>query len=437
MKNYGKLIPIIMVVLMTLSAFSLFSESVKTEKAFQSYLEVAREKKDVGIVTLAVENYQKALEIKDEPDIYVEVAEMYASQNKMRKYLDWCENFFDTHSTEPKAYDCILKAYFTDKDYESCYDIIYTAEKRNIKTDYLSEISQKIHYYYEIDHTSYENVSIFSSNFSAVQNKGVWGFVNRYGVKRVGCQYPEVGVFTQAGCAPVKTEKGEVFFIDKEGNKTLATNDKYLWFGPLTNNTIVAQKSNKKYTYLNSEFDKLFGEYDYASAMNNDIAVIRSGDVWTIINSEGETTSKDAFDSFILDEKNIACRNERLFAHNHKNQVIMVDAKGQKIGTQVFQDAQIFFDETYAAVKIKGKWGFVDKNGEIVIKPKYDDARSFSNGLAAVKISDKWGFIDTSGNLCIEAKFYETKDFNEKGSCFVKVGEQWQLLKLYRLNREE
>ena len=29
------------------------------------------------------------------------------------------------------------------------------------------------------------------------------------------------------------------------------------------------------------------------------------------------------------------------------------------------------------------------------------------------------------------------KDFNEKGSCFVKVGDKWQLLKLYRLNRED
>ena len=59
------------------------------------------------------------------------------------------------------------------------------------------------------------------------------------------------------------------------------------------------------------------------------------------------------------------------------------------------------------------------------------------NGLAAVCIDGKWGFVDTDENIVIEPQFSGAKDFNEKGSCFVCVGNKWQLLKLYRLNREE
>ncbi|MGL4375735.1 MAG: WG repeat-containing protein, partial [Microcoleaceae cyanobacterium] len=38
-----------------------------------------------------------------------------------------------------------------------------------------------------------------------------------------------------------------------------------------------------------------------------------------------------------------------------------------------------------------GKWGFIDKNGKVIVKPKYDEVRNFSEGLAAVKIGNKLG----------------------------------------------
>ena len=47
---------------------------------------------------------------------------------------------------------------------------------------------------------------------------------------------------------------------------------------------------------------------------------------------------------------------------------------------------------------INVKYGFVNKNGEVVIPCKYDEARSFSEGIAAVRLGDKWGFVDKKGN---------------------------------------
>ncbi|HEV2668337.1 MAG TPA: WG repeat-containing protein, partial [Blastocatellia bacterium] len=41
-----------------------------------------------------------------------------------------------------------------------------------------------------------------------------------------------------------------------------------------------------------------------------------------------------------------------------------------------------------------GKWFYINRAGEIAIKPAFDDAHAFSDGLAAVQIGSKWGYID-------------------------------------------
>ncbi len=42
----------------------------------------------------------------------------------------------------------------------------------------------------------------------------------------------------------------------------------------------------------------------------------------------------------------------------------------------------------------------------------YEKAYSFSDGLARVRINGKLGYIDTLGNLVIEPKFIDAKDFH-------------------------
>jgi hypothetical protein len=45
-------------------------------------------------------------------------------------------------------------------------------------------------------------------------------------------------------------------------------------------------------------------------------------------------------------------------------------------------------------VEINGKWGYIDKNGVIVIPAVYDDVRDFYEGLTMVKVNGKWKIID-------------------------------------------
>ena len=55
------------------------------------------------------------------------------------------------------------------------------------------------------------------------------------------------------------------------------------------------------------------------------------------------------------------------------------------------------FSEGFAAVKLNGKYGFIDKTGREVIPCKYDYTFKFSEGFAAVELNGKYGFIDKKG----------------------------------------
>ncbi len=56
-------------------------------------------------------------------------------------------------------------------------------------------------------------------------------------------------------------------------------------------------------------------------------------------------------------------------------------------------------------VKIKGKEGCIDKNGEIVIEPKFDDIQCSEDKLIPIKKEEKWGFVNQVGEIILEPQF--------------------------------
>lgn len=82
------------------------------------------------------------------------------------------------------------------------------------------------------------------------------------------------------------------------------------------------------------------------------------------------------------------------------------------------------FREGLARIKQGGKWGYIDKLGQTVVGPKYDDVLSFSGGLAPVKLDKKWGFIDHGGKMVI-APQYDLAYMYTEGLAAVKLGGKW------------
>lgn len=61
--------------------------------------------------------------------------------------------------------------------------------------------------------------------------------------------------------------------------------------------------------------------------------------------------------------------------------------------------------ELFAIVK-DGKWGFINRSGQVVIAPQYDKRAEFHAGVAAIEFAPKrWGYIHKSGKLVIDPRF--------------------------------
>jgi hypothetical protein len=76
-----------------------------------------------------------------------------------------------------------------------------------------------------------------------------------------------------------------------------------------------------------------------------------------------------------------------------------------------------------------GKWGYVNKMGEIVIQPQFDDAWDFSEGLAYVRIGQKCGMtsarcgvIDQTGKMVIDLQQVDFAGRFSEGLAPVQTG---------------
>lgn len=70
------------------------------------------------------------------------------------------------------------------------------------------------------------------------------------------------------------------------------------------------------------------------------------------------------------------------------------------------QEKDILTTNTLFLSKKDGKYGFVDKDGKVVVDYQYDDAMEQNEyGFAAVKKDGKWGAVDNKGQVVVEPTF--------------------------------
>jgi len=81
--------------------------------------------------------------------------------------------------------------------------------------------------------------------------------------------------------------------------------------------------------------------------------------------------------------------------------------------TIVFFATVVKAQDLKISVNEKGKVGFVDAQGNEVIKCQYEGAYPFENGYAIVSKSDKYGIIDATGKVVLSLKYDNISKWND------------------------
>src|SRR5215475_737610 len=55
-------------------------------------------------------------------------------------------------------------------------------------------------------------------------------------------------------------------------------------------------------------------------------------------------------------------------------------------------------------ILLNKKWGYINADGDVVIKPQFDGAGEFKEGLAVASLDGRRGFIDGTGQFVIRTK---------------------------------
>lgn len=85
------------------------------------------------------------------------------------------------------------------------------------------------------------------------------------------------------------------------------------------------------------------------------------------------------------------------------------------------------FAEGLARIR-EGSVGYIDPEGEYVIKPRFEDGLPFQEGLAAVKVDGRWGFINKSGAFAINPQYINVYSFKDDRAFVLTPSFDWEYI---------
>lgn len=184
---------------------------------------------------------------------------------------------------------------------------------------------------------------------------------------------------------------GERLVIDKKGNEVV--NDKLLDILYAFDDVFIGIKETGYGAYSVKNGNIIKCEYEYLNKILSTKMLIASkneGKETVLYNSEGKKIeTKENFVVDVIKDKVVKIFDE----HN----INYYDLNGN------ITELKNMLDQIAYPFKENNKWGFKNKEGNIVVDAKYDRVGEFNKyGYAAIMKDGKWGSIDSNFNIVLE-----------------------------------
>lgn len=470
-KNNNKLLIIIVVILLNLVVFYMVgmsigegttqAEKVKTEA--RAYLEQ-------GLCVKAIQKFDEAVVLEDSEALRLEIISAYAQaleSGELEEAYSVFNNLIliiDEYPENASIYKAVCEILVEHERYEQCAELLMQARSQKIdfkeglsdekEYEKMMEIQEKVKYQYRKYYAMYTEVMpLFNDMYTVatvpnsygdedVETPPVYSFLNNEASGEIDGGYTYASSFSE-GYAFVKSVGDEgkelAYIIDKEGVRQayfdgVETSSGVGGAKDEKDNTILllSCKVGETYKYYDINGKEVFGDYAFAGRFRNNIAAVKdSNGKWSLIDGTGKSISDKTFDDVILNEFD-ECAPKGMIIAKENGKYHIYDINVKQVGDFSCDDAKAFVtNEQYAAFKSGDAWGFVDATGKVVIKPQYEDAKSFSNDMGAVKIEGKWTFISKENKIVVNETFEDVGYLSSTGICFVKSEGHWCYLKMF------
>jgi len=339
-----------------------------------------------------------------------------------RKYISLLEKQMDRKNAEPYIFIEAADYYINASKTHEALAVLKDGVNKTGDEDIIA-LYEKTRYAFEISRASYDDVTMIFNQTVQVKLDGKWGIASSDGIVIIPCKYEKISTFYNDRA--IVSKNGQIFAIDRDDNRIAVTGDGMFDFGNYADNRVPIL-INSKWHRATGEFDVGPSSFDDFGMYSNSFAAAKIDGKWGVIGLSDKWLIPAIYDEVIMDELGRCYAQGAVFVRDGDYVYLIKD--GELTG-DIYQDAHPFGNEGYAAVKLNGKWGFIDNDGLEAIPFVFEEAFSFEQHLAAVRLGDLWGYINISGQIVIEMEFHSAKTFSG-GRAPVLTDRGWQFITL-------
>lgn len=174
--------------------------------------------------------------------------------------------------------------------------------------------------------------------------------------------------------------------------------------------------------------------YEYLSPIKTSKAFYKANGKWGIIDANNKTIQLAIYDNVEIDGSTLSEQKmpsmafqSNMYVRNN-GKVGMLKANGEDF-IPVKYDSLGMYSDNMLVAKVGDKYGFLNEEGKESVPFIYSQAHNYSEGLAAVvNENGKYLFIDKSGNVTIKPKEYDRVDNFQNGTCKVyRKDKVWEI----------
>ena len=272
--------------------------------------------------------------------------------------------------------------------------------------------------------TKYEN------GYIVINNENKYGVINYNKSVAVEAKYDEIKPVYSNGNYYIVKEGKEWKIVDTDGKEFLA--GQYDDIVDIQGENAIIKQDNKYGVVSIADNRKLLEpNYDSLTYASNNNYIVSQNGKYGIMNSEGNTlldlqytnimyrptanfyeTVKEDYTSDLLDSNiQVKLSNVIVSAVNEEEGYLKVRQDNtykyynfrfeEKTNKEILTSNTLFLSQND-----EGKYGYIDRNGKVVVNYIYEDAQEQNDyGYASVKQDGKWGAIDSVGNVAVTPSY--------------------------------